>query len=385
MTSQPRTEPAAITWRLRVVLLALLTAAALVAADPGRAEASGYEYGQMVDYPLVFPVVGDVSYTDSFWASRYNGTHHAQDLMADKMTPVVAAATGTVDYVNWSSNPNDLRPGNCCSLRITHDDGWETTYIHLNNDNPGTDDGQGWGIAPGIVPGVRVEAGQLIGWVGDSGNAESTPPHLHFELDAPDGTHVNPYEALRAAETGNPPSVASPPACTVESVFSNLMSSTRVLREGSRGSDVADLQSFLTVAGYDSGPADGVFGPRTRGAVTAFQLGRGITGDGAVGGETRAAISRLGGDGGLEGLLDPGAAVLRPGEARGEMVRLLQEWLEIAGYDPGPADGVYGDMTADAVSDFQTAAGLTVDGKVGPNTRRALAAALGLDDLPACR
>jgi peptidoglycan hydrolase-like protein with peptidoglycan-binding domain len=370
--------------RFASVLLVLSLTAAWIVAEPAEARAGSYEYGQMVEYPLVFPVAGPVSYTDSFWASRYNGTHHAQDLMADKMTPVVAAATGTIDYVNWSSNPNDLRPGNCCSLRIIHDDGWETTYIHLNNDTPGTDDGQGWGIAPGIVPGVRVEAGQLIGWVGDSGNAESTPPHLHFELDSPDGTAVNPYQALRAAENGTAPPTVSAPACTAESVFANLMSDTRVLRQGSTGGDVADLQSFLTVAGFDSGPADGVFGPRTKGAVVAFQLSRGISGDGAVGSQTRAAISALGGDGGLVGLLDPGASVLRPGEARGEMVKLLQEWLLIAGYDPGEPDGVYGDLTADAVSEFQIAADLTVDGKVGPNTRRALGAALGLDDLPTC-
>jgi peptidoglycan hydrolase-like protein with peptidoglycan-binding domain len=376
LTTVPRRLPA-------LLAAAALALVILLPAPP--ADATDYEFGQMVEYPLVFPVAGDASYTDSFWASRYNGTHHAQDLMADKMVPVVAAATGTVTYVNWSSNPNDLRPGSCCSLRILHDDGWETTYIHLNNDSPGTDDGAGWGVAPGILPGSRVEAGQLIGWVGDSGNAETTPPHLHFELKSPGGVYVNPYDALRAAESGGPVSpVVTPPSCTAEALFSDLMTNSRVLKEGSRGADVSDLQRFLTIVGFDSGPADGVFGSRTHAAVIAFQLSRGITNDGAVGTETRAEISELGADGGLVDLLDPDAAVLRPGEARGETVRLLQEWLTIAGFDPGEVDGVYGEATADAVAEFQTTVGLVADGKVGPNTRRALAEYLGLEDLPSC-
>lgn len=69
----------------------------------------------------------------------------------------------------------------------------------MNNDTPGTDDGMGWGFAAGIEPGVHVEAGQIIGYVGDSGNAETTPPHLHFE-QRPDGEEINPYDHLRAAE-----------------------------------------------------------------------------------------------------------------------------------------------------------------------------------------
>ncbi|MCB1247354.1 MAG: M23 family metallopeptidase, partial [Acidimicrobiia bacterium] len=60
-------------------------------------------------------------------------------------------------------------------------------------------------IAPGIVPGIEVEAGQLIGWVGDSGNAEGVYPHLHWEVRSPDG-YVNPTPhadaAIRIPEPG---------------------------------------------------------------------------------------------------------------------------------------------------------------------------------------
>jgi len=146
-------------------------------------------------YAIVFPVAGENHFTDTYDAPRGGGRlHEATDIMADKMTPVVAAADGTV---RWMSST-------CCALELLHDDGYQSWYIHLNNDTPGTDDGQGWGYAPGIAPGVHVNAGQLIGWVGDSGNAESTAPHLHFQLHYPDGTRFNPYESLLAAAQANP-------------------------------------------------------------------------------------------------------------------------------------------------------------------------------------
>ena len=69
-----------------------------------------------------------------------------------------------------------------------------------NPDGTYTDDGLGWGIAEGVEVGARVEAGQVIGWDGDSGNAESIDPHLHFELRDPSGTAVNAYESLQAAQ-----------------------------------------------------------------------------------------------------------------------------------------------------------------------------------------
>jgi hypothetical protein len=87
-------------------------------------------------------------------------------------------------------------------LRITDADGWQYVYIHLNNDTPGTDDGANrydQAFVDGIRAGQKVKAGEPIAFVGDSGNAESTGAHLHFELRSPDGMAVNAYSTLRAA------------------------------------------------------------------------------------------------------------------------------------------------------------------------------------------
>ena len=176
-------------------LLVVAVTAVLCGLLPAAAMAEPDENGI---YPMVFPVQGPHYYSDTFGAPRGSGrTHAGQDIMTygEKGVPVVAVADGTVRWIGST----------CCYLAIEHPDGWETWYIHLNNDTQlpdgsYTDDGLGWGIADGIEPGVDVFAGQLIGWVGDSGNAEWTAPHLHFELRDPSGTPYNPYESLLAAQ-----------------------------------------------------------------------------------------------------------------------------------------------------------------------------------------
>ncbi len=145
-------------------------------------------------YPLVFPVAGEHSYVDTFDAPRSGDrTHQGIDIYAEKMTAVVAAADGKIIRT---------AVGNLAGryIVIQHEDGWLSYYLHLANDTPGTDDGLGGEWLPGIEVGATVEAGTLIDYVGDSGNAEGTPSHLHFELHQPDGTVVNPYGHLLEAE-----------------------------------------------------------------------------------------------------------------------------------------------------------------------------------------
>ncbi|MDX1691302.1 MAG: peptidoglycan-binding protein [Acidimicrobiia bacterium] len=355
------------------------TAPAMANHKPSFPDGPTHAFGEMVDYPLAFPVGPGHTFAaarDGFWSNRYGkyvGPHHAADIMAPKMTPVYAAADGVVERVNWSRNPSDLNRRSCCSMIIEHDDGWESWYIHLNNDTPGTDDRQGWGIADGVVPGARVTAGQLVGWVGDSGNAEGTAPHLHFELRDPDGVWVNPHDSLKAALNGTPVRSSPPPPASSDP--------GPVLRPGDRGDAVADLQELLVDLGYDPGPADGVFGSKVASAVRTFQSDRGLAADGAVGPRTRAALDAEQDRLGSVGSTAPDDPTLRPGD-RGDGVRRLQQDLTAAGHDPGPIDGVYGPGTIAAVRGFQRAAGLVVDGKAGRNTLARLAEAVDEADDP---
>ncbi len=156
---------------------------------------------QFEPYAMLFPIAGEYGYVDTFGAPRSNDRRHkGTDIFANKGTPVVAVADGVVTTVGVGNLAGNY-------IVVQHTDGWSSYYIHLNNDTPGTDDGLGYVDAAGISVGATVTAGQVLNWVGDSGNAEGTPPHLHFELHPPDGSVANPYPHLLAAEGKTVPSV----------------------------------------------------------------------------------------------------------------------------------------------------------------------------------
>ena len=175
-------------------LLAFFMIAAMISTGGAQFTPPPPDDAVLEAYPLLFPVAGEHSYVDTFGAPRSGGrTHQGTDTFADKLTPVVAAAGGTIVRVAIGDLSGRY-------IVIQHEDGWRSYYLHLNNDTPGTDDGLGAAPVDGIVVGAVVEAGDLLDFVGDSGNAEGTPPHLHFELHRPDGTAVNPYGHLLEAQ-----------------------------------------------------------------------------------------------------------------------------------------------------------------------------------------
>lgn len=327
-------------------------------------------YGQRVEYPMLFPVGGtDVYFADDaslgFGACRDGCTrsHEGVDIMAPKMTEVYAVADATVSWIG----------SQCCSVFLLHDDGWRSWYIHLNNDTPGTDDGLGWGIAEGILVGTRVTAGQLIGWVGDSGNAEDTDPHLHFELHDAYGVKLDPYPSLVAAQLGGPGVCdRAEPA-----PFADLLTPGMTLRRGMRGPAVSQLQGFLAIRGRNVGTIDGIFGQATHRALRGFQRSQGLEDDGIVGVQTRAVMQRFTERPAFVSLLDLEGRVLAAG-MRGPDIRELKRWLRALDYDvgPRPLTGRF-DVATDAVlRSFQESVGLAPDGQVEATTRAALQTAL---------
>jgi murein DD-endopeptidase MepM/ murein hydrolase activator NlpD len=182
--------------RARPILVALFVCGC---ASPGRSPAHATSPARAI--AIVFPLAtGAVRFTSGFGDPRAGGrTHHGQDMFCAKWTPILAVVNGTVDWIA-SGRPKN---GKSYSILLRGDDGNQYFYDHLNNDNPGTKDNLGdpeFAYAPGLHDGVRVTAGQIIGYVGDSGDAEPSGPHLHFEIHLRSwDTPVDPGPALRAA------------------------------------------------------------------------------------------------------------------------------------------------------------------------------------------
>jgi hypothetical protein len=146
---------------------------------------------------LIFPVVGPVKYIDDFGAPRARNRHEGNDLVAPRKALVVAAEAGTVKFhtTSWAAG---------CMLYLNGVSGTQYLYIHLNNDLGNTNDNKGAcrpgiAFAPGLKSGQRVEAGEHIAYVGDSGDADGISPHLHFEVHPGGGAAVSPYQYLRKA------------------------------------------------------------------------------------------------------------------------------------------------------------------------------------------
>jgi murein DD-endopeptidase MepM/ murein hydrolase activator NlpD len=114
----------------------------------------------------VFPLYGTVSFGDSFGAPRpdvQGGWHHGEDIFAPYGTPILAVADGTLYSIGWN------RIGGY-RLWLRDRSGNQFYYAHLS------------AYSPLAVEGQSVKAGDVIGFVGATGDADGGPPHLHFEI-----------------------------------------------------------------------------------------------------------------------------------------------------------------------------------------------------------
>lgn len=137
---------------------------------------------------IIFPVDGPHAFSDSWHSPRSGGRlHEGTDIFALRGTPTVAVRNGVIDKASFLD-----RGLGGIALWVLGDDGNHYYYAHLES------------IAPGIADGAAVRAGQVLGYVGDTGNARSTPPHLHFGIYPGGGLPVNPYPYLVVADTRSP-------------------------------------------------------------------------------------------------------------------------------------------------------------------------------------
>ncbi|MDX1510211.1 MAG: peptidoglycan DD-metalloendopeptidase family protein [Nitriliruptorales bacterium] len=131
------------------------------------------------------------SWFQNDWGFPRSGgrTHKGTDVFAERGTPIVAMTSGTVKQVDHvdsyrpGSNSGDLG-GIWVSYWVGSGDYWYWSHLEA--------------VASGIAPGVSLRPGDVIGWVGTSGNAYSTPPHVHVGHYV-NGSAVNPYPDLSAA------------------------------------------------------------------------------------------------------------------------------------------------------------------------------------------
>jgi hypothetical protein len=254
------------------------------------------------------PILLGVSVTnleDTWGDARSSGrTHEGIDIMAPRGTLVVSPTDAIVTTVENSGNGGN-------HVFTANPGGERFYYAHLDS------------FAKGLAEGQVLKAGDLVGYVGNTGNASGGPTHLHFGIYHDDRVAFNPFPRLtlefslqeridsmtKILSTSDDSQtlarslvgqhratfaeaqargIALPTSVTTalaDRVLSAASSITRTLKVGSKGEDVKALQVSLGIT------ADGSFGPKTKVALVAFQSSHGLTADGVFGPMTRLAMA----------------------------------------------------------------------------------------------
>ncbi|MDO8576010.1 MAG: peptidoglycan DD-metalloendopeptidase family protein [bacterium] len=295
-------------------------------------DALGTVAEQNVPMPILF---GPVNNLHNYGELRVSGrTHEGLDLMSPKGTPIVSPTAAVVTRIDYGAGEGN-------AVYTANPGGERFIYYHLDR------------VAEGIAAGQVLARGDLIGYVGNTGDASGGAAHLHFEIRTSSGnTPSDPFPRLtltftpeeqmaylskiltQAADPNTlaqflvtnfrpsftaaisrgvsvpplisaliaPQSSAAPPTSTPISTSTQAFVFTRNLYFGIGGEDVRALQQALNRNGYvvaAAGPGSlgqetAYFGPATRAAVIKYQLVRGISPSvGYVGVLTRASFALL--------------------------------------------------------------------------------------------
>jgi len=372
-------------------------------------------------YDIAVPVLFGVTLADiepDFGDPRGGGTrtHEGQDIMAPEGTPIVSPIKGTVLKYGTAASPGKY-------VYIKGSDGYLYAFMHLHE------------IAK-LRKNQKVNIGDVIGTVGETGNAMGTTPHLHFEIRK--GKPVDPYTRLKKEFTledkikylnaalkdlknrkdlvrlmterfggvlllAEAQDLKLDPALTKalkETSTISVASTSLGLRQGSEGVEVKALQGALIKAQVGRAAyrlaetgTTGYFGMITRDALIEFQKAFGVSADGVFTAATRQAFIR-GGTGEVKGVATAYSGnqstlhTLIPEDLtrgmEGVAVSVLQAFLirEASGTSTallmkeGPT-GYFGTITEAALKEYQLRHALSVSGVYDEETRnhlRALAA-----------
>ena len=207
-----------------------------------------------------------------------------------------------------------------------------------------------------------------------------TPVPQSTPSPTPDTWQSSDQSTWEDWSSGSLPTTAPKTAATAAPGAQSWQTSTQdynagypVLRVGSTGSDVSDLQARLTELGYYTGTIDGKYSTGTQSAVTEFQSRNGLTADGIAGRATQDKLYSASAQPKTvsASTTESGYTLLKEG-ASGLEVRKLQGRLAELGYYAGGVDGIYGSTTTSAVKAFQRANGLSGDGQAGTQTQTKL-------------
>lgn len=157
--------------------------------QPEKAKLVKYRRELLIKYPyympnrFTFPVLGKYWYEDTFGAGREGGKrkHEGTDIFGREGTLVLSVSAGRIEQLGWNRLGGER-------VGIRGYDGNYYYYAHLQM------------IAPELQKGMRIAKGQVIGTMGHTGDALTTPDHLHFGIELANGTWINPYPLLKVWE-----------------------------------------------------------------------------------------------------------------------------------------------------------------------------------------